>query len=124
MKALLDYDASDSLTAVELPDRHMLDSCDQCIFVIWIDAFNNWTVFSNNDIATAVNNCYNYGGNVTQVGHIDPENTIDPSITNSGIFTDTSSITDPAQIIQIAQVQQDNTVVCDAQASNGPPAVW
>jgi len=126
MSKTLDFAEIDSLTAVELPDRNLLDSCGNCFFVIWIDVLNNWTVFSDNQDSfnQQINDCYAQGGSITQMGYNDPSNTIDPSqindptsttgaINNIPLFTDTSTITDPNTIIQQAQQNGDNTVVCD-----------
>jgi hypothetical protein len=127
MSKLLDFAEIDSLTAVELPDRNLLDSCGNCFFVIWIDALNNWTVFSDNQDSfnQQINDCYAYGGSITQMGYNDPSNTIDPTndptntltngagiLDNNASFVDTSTITDPNTIIQQAQANGDNTVVC------------
>jgi hypothetical protein len=135
MSKTLDFAEIDSLTAVELPDRNLLDSCGNCFFVIWIDAFNNWSVFSDNydSFNTQINDCYAYGGSITQMGYNDPSNTIDPSndptntvtsttgaIANFPTFTDTSTITDPNTIIQEAQANGDNTVVCSNAINPAP----
>jgi hypothetical protein len=120
MSKTLDFAEIDSLTAVELPDRNLLDSCGNCFFVIWIDVLNNWTVFSDNQDSfnNQINECYAYGGSITQMGYNDPTNSIDPSnpditqlLANTTII-DTSTITDPNTIIQQAQANGDNTVVC------------
>jgi hypothetical protein len=141
MNKLIDLTDIDSLTPVELPDRNLLDGCVAfCFFEIQIDAFNNWTLFSYNDIQTAVNNCQQFGGDITQMGYQDPTNYIDPSnaqtVTNTPLliasgngdassifdtsnFTDTSSISDPNTIVQDAMMYQDNSLTCVANNSIG-----
>ncbi len=61
MQKMLDQKAIESLSAVELPDRHVMSP----FIVIWVDIHGNTVnVLSFNDLETALNAC---GNNVLSV---------------------------------------------------------
>jgi hypothetical protein len=62
MKAMLDYDAIDSLTAVELPDRNLLQTC-----ALIADSFNNWELISVDNAAVALQACNVASGNAIAI---------------------------------------------------------
>ena len=120
MKKRLDDSAIDALTAIDLPDRNMLSDCGG-IFVIWLDALNNWNVDSFNSYQEAINYCTQINGNVVQVGTYDPTQTVDPTNTG-GLFDSIAnpiSISDPSTIIQTATTNTDNALGCQIDMSAG-----
>jgi len=68
MKKPLDLTDIDSLMAVDLPDRNLMDT--NINFAVTIDAFDNWAILDGNQISVLNNSCdFNglYIGNATFV---------------------------------------------------------